>query len=73
MPRPAKQRGDSARRATEAAWLLLQGPQRPGDLATALRCSRRTVERVLHGIEATGRWRLSVERRGVEAWYSLSV
>lgn len=71
MPRP-RQRGDSARQASEAIWFLLQGPTRTVDLATALGCSRRTAERVLRGIEASGRWSVTVERRGAEAWYRVT-
>lgn len=63
-------RGDVLKQALEAARLLAQEPRRPGDLAEKLRCSRRSVERILRTFEAEG-LDVRVEREGGGAWYRL--
>ena len=73
MPRPAtpRARGDAARQAATVLRMLATAPRRPRDIAASLGVSRRTIERVLRGIEAAG-WKIEVERRGSEAWYSVT-
>jgi DNA-binding IclR family transcriptional regulator len=67
-PRP---RGDAARQTAQALRLLAIEPQRPSDLMRALGTGRRSVERMLRGIEAGG-WKVETERRGREVWYSVT-
>lgn len=71
MPRPRRPRGDSARQAATVLRLLTTAERRPGDLAAELGVSRRTIDRVLRGIEAAG-WTVTVDRRGIEAWYRVT-
>lgn len=70
-PRAPRPRGDVARQTAAALRLLATNPQRPSDLMAALGVGRRTVERMLRGIEASG-WKVEVERRGRDAWYSVT-
>jgi predicted ArsR family transcriptional regulator len=70
MPKKAKAPRGDYRQAIRAMRLLREAPRRPGDLAEALGCSRRTAERFLRVLEDEGE-PLEREERGREAWYSL--
>jgi DNA-binding IclR family transcriptional regulator len=63
-------RGDY-RQAIRALRLLREAERRPGELAEALGCSRRTVERLLRVIADEGE-PLEVRRVGREAWYRIA-
>lgn len=63
------QRAASTAQLLELLRLLVEG-RTPGDLAKELSCARKTVERLLHAIEAAG-LPLHTERRGSSILYRL--
>lgn len=70
-PKPPRARGDLLRQGLVVMRLLREGERRRAELADALACSPRTVDRILRAIESAGE-PVTMRREGREAWYSLA-
>ncbi len=70
MPTEARERGATLVRALDLIRLLTKSPHTTVELTGLLGCSRRSVERLIHAVEAAG-LRLHSENDGIYVYYSL--